>query len=241
MREMTVYGVSLDMRSRQPIVLLKTTDDDVYVPVWVGHSEAAAILMKLQDSEPPAPADARSRLLARRLARRARSSRVTVTGLRDNTFHASVTLATDGREIEVDSRTSDAIALALRAGAPIFAADDVVEESGVEFEDGEPVLEQAQGPPELGDVDMSEFRRFLDSVSPDEFADGPDEPGRRVAAAARVVRDARPPRASSGRAARSTSRSRPSSLSGPSLAAASAALSARSRPGIDVVDPLSSA
>jgi bifunctional DNase/RNase len=172
---MTVYGVSLDMRSRQPIVLLKTTDDDVYVPVWVGHSEAAAILMKLQDSEPPRPL---THDLACSLVDSldGRIVRVTVTGLRDNTFHASVTLATDGREVEVDSRTSDAIALALRAGAPIFAADEVVEESGVEFEAGEPVLEQAQGPPELGDVDMSEFRRFLDSVSPDEFADGPDDP-----------------------------------------------------------------
>ena len=88
MREMTVYGVSLDMRSRQPIVLLKTTDDDVYVPVWVGHSEAAAILMKLQDSEPPRP-------LTHDLAcclvdsLDGRIVRVTVTGLRDNTFHAT--------------------------------------------------------------------------------------------------------------------------------------------------------
>lgn len=175
MREMTVYGVSLDMRSRQPIVLLKTTDDDVYVPVWVGHSEAAAILMKLQETDPPRPL---THDLACSLVQSLDASitRVTVTALRDNTFHASVTLVTGGREIEVDSRTSDAIALALRAGAPIFAADEVVEESGVEFEAGEPVLEQAQGAPELGDVDLSEFRRFLDSVSPDEFASGLDEP-----------------------------------------------------------------
>lgn len=175
MREMTVYGVSLDMRSRQPIVLLKTTDDDVYVPVWIGHSEAAAILMKLQDSDPPRPLthDLACSLVA---SLDAEIVRVTVTALRDSTFHATVTLQTGNREIEVDSRTSDAIALALRAGAPIFAADDVVEESGVEFEPGEPVLEQAQGSHELGDVDVSEFRRFLDTVSPDEFASGPDVP-----------------------------------------------------------------
>jgi hypothetical protein len=163
------------MRSRQPIVLLKTTDEDVYVPVWIGHSEAAAILMKLQDSEPPRPLthDLACSLVA---SLDAEIVRVTVTALRESTFHASVTLRLGDREIEVDARTSDAIALALRAEAPIFAADDVVEESGVEFEDGEPVLEQAQGTQELGDVDMSEFRRFLDSVSPDEFASGLGEP-----------------------------------------------------------------
>lgn len=175
MREMTVYGVSLDMRSRQPIVLLKTADQDVYVPVWVGHSEAAAILMKLQETESPRPLthDLACSLVA---SLDAEITRVTVTALRDNTFHATVTMLAAGKEIEVDSRTSDAIAIALRVGAPIFAADEVVEESGVEFEDGEPVLEQAQGTPELGDVDLSEFRRFLDSVSPDEFASGPEEP-----------------------------------------------------------------
>ena len=175
MREMTVYGVSLDMRSRQPIVLLKALDEDVYVPVWVGHSEAAAILMKLQDSEPPRPLthDLACALVA---SLDAEIVRVTVTALRDSTFHASVTLQSGGREIEVDSRTSDAIALALRVDAPIFAADEVVEESGVEFEAGEPVLDQAQGTPELGDVDLGEFRRFLDSVSPDEFAGDPGEP-----------------------------------------------------------------
>jgi bifunctional DNase/RNase len=174
MREMTVYGVSLDMRTRQPIVLLKTADEDLYVPVWVGHSEAAAILMKLQETDPPRPL---THDLACTLVQSldGEIARVTVTELRDNTFHAKVTLVRGEREIEVDSRTSDAIALALRVGAPIFAADDVIEESGVEFSAGADVLEQAQGAPGLGDVDVTEFRRFLDSVSPDEFAGGPED------------------------------------------------------------------
>ncbi len=176
MREMTVYGVSLDMRSRQPIVLLKTAEGETFVPVWVGHSEAAAILMKLQETDPPRPL---THDLACALVQSldAEIVRVTVTALRENTFHATVTVVRDGRETDVDSRTSDAIALALRAGAPIFAADEVIDESGVEFEDGEPVLEQAQGATALGDVDLSEFRRFLDTVSPDEFATEADAPG----------------------------------------------------------------
>jgi len=90
-----------------------------------------------------------------------------------------------GNEIEVDSRTSDAIALALRTDARIFAADDVIEESGVEFEGDEPdlgALSPSGQPPTgemsmLGDVDMGEFRRFLDSVSPDQFATGEGEEG----------------------------------------------------------------
>ena len=108
----------------------------------------------------------------------------------------------------------------------------------MEFEAGEPVLEQAQGPPELGDVDLSEFRRFLDSVSPDEFADGPDDTGRRVAAGRPRVVSRTPAISRFVRASSSvTSRSRPASLSGPALAAASAARSARSRSGIDAVEP----
>src|SRR5262249_19807993 len=90
----------------------------------------------------------------------ARVVRITVTDLRDNTFYASITIQQDGSEIEVDSRPSDAIALAVRAEAPIFADDRVIEESAIEFE-GEEVNEE-----EIVD----EFRRFLDQVTPDEFA-----------------------------------------------------------------------
>src|SRR5213595_1228094 len=91
--------------------------------------------------------------------------RITVTELRENTFYAQITVQQEGREIEVDSRPSDAIALAVRAEAPIFAADRVIEESAIEFE-GEEVNEE-----EIVD----EFRKFLENVSPEEFAVG-DEP-----------------------------------------------------------------
>jgi bifunctional DNase/RNase len=100
--------------------------------------------------------------------------RVTVTELRDNTFHASITVAQNGTEVEIDSRSSDAIAVAVRAQAPIFAADDVIEESAIEME-GDDVNEE-----EIVD----EFKRFLDRVSAEDFAeaevegpdDEPDEP-----------------------------------------------------------------
>jgi bifunctional DNase/RNase len=85
--------------------------------------------------------------------------RITVTELRENTFYAQITVQQDGTELEIDSRPSDAIALALRADAPIFAADEVIEESAIEFE-GEEVNEEV----------VAEFKRFLDHVTPDEFA-----------------------------------------------------------------------
>ena len=159
MREMTLYGVSFEPVGKQPIVLLKTADDDKFLPIWIGHPEAAAILMKLQGASTPRPmthdlvTDMLDQLDAQVI-------RITVTELKESTFYASITVQQNGSEVEIDSRPSDAIALAVRADAPIFAADDVIEESAIEFE-GEEVNE---------DEIVDEFKKFLDDVSPDQFA-----------------------------------------------------------------------
>ena len=159
MQEMVIYGVSFDLVGKQPIVLLKTAEGSKFLPIWIGHPEAAAILMKLQGASTPRPmthdlfTDTLTQLDAHVV-------RIVVTELRENTFYASITIQQDGSEIEIDSRPSDAIALAVRAEAPIFAADRVIEESAIEFE-GEEVNEE-----EIVD----EFRKFLDRVTPDEFA-----------------------------------------------------------------------
>ncbi len=167
---MTVYGVSFDLVGKQPIVLLKTQDGNTFLPIWIGHPEAAAILMKLQGSEPQRPMthDLVASIVA---SLDAEVRKVTVTELRESTFHARITLVQDGSEIEIDSRTSDAIALALRTDAKIYAADDVIEESGVEFEgDEEEASRRLTGQTSLADLDPDEFRRFLDSVTPEDFA-----------------------------------------------------------------------
>ena len=96
--------------------------------------------------------------------------RITVTELRENTFHASITIVQNGAEVEIDSRSSDAIAVAVRAQAPIFAADDVIEESAIEME-GDDVNEE-----EIVD----EFKRFLDKVSAEDFAEAEVGGGRRA-------------------------------------------------------------
>ena len=169
MYEMVIYGVSFDLVGKQPIVLLKTADGNKFLPIWIGHPEAAAILMKLQSQSPPRPMthDLLSDMLEQL---EAQVVRITVTELRENTFYAQITVQQDGREIEVDSRPSDAIALAIRAEAPIFAADRVIEESAIEFE-GEDVDQ------EVLDAEVAKFRHFLDEVTPEDFAveNGDDE------------------------------------------------------------------
>ena len=159
MHEMVIYGVSFDLVGKQPIVLLKTADGNKFLPIWIGHPEAAAILMKLQGASTPRPMthDLVTDIIGQLDAQ---VVRITVTELKENTFYASITVQQNGSEIEIDSRPSDAIALAVRADAPIFAAEEVIEESAIEFE-GEDVNEE-----EI----VSEFKQFLDSVSPDEFA-----------------------------------------------------------------------
>jgi bifunctional DNase/RNase len=168
MREMTLYGVSFEPIGKQPIVLLKTADDDRFLPIWIGHPEAAAILMRLQGAVPPRPmthdllADVVSELQGEIV-------RVTVTELRENTFHARITIVQDGREVEIDSRPSDAIALAVRCDAQIFAADEVIEESSIEFQ-GDEDDQNFVTASNLSDITPEEFRRFLENVTPEQFA-----------------------------------------------------------------------
>jgi bifunctional DNase/RNase len=91
-----------------------------------------------------------------------RCTQVAVTELRENTFFAQITLSVNGRELEIDSRPSDAIALAVRSGAPIFAAEEVIAESAIEFEQNEEESEDV----------VEQFKEFLDQVSPEDFAAG---------------------------------------------------------------------
>jgi bifunctional DNase/RNase len=160
MQQMAVYGVSFDLVGKQPIVLLKTVEGNRFLPIWIGHPEAAAILMKLQGASAPRPLT--HDLLVNILGELdVEILRVTVTELRENTFYASITIQQNGSELEIDSRSSDAIAVAIRAHAPIYAADSVIEESAIEFE-GEDINEE-----EIVD----EFKRFLDRVSAEDFAE----------------------------------------------------------------------
>ena len=159
MQQVTIYGVSFDMVGKQPIVLLKTLEGNRYLPIWIGHPEAAAILMKMQGAPTPRPMthDLVTEMLGEL---NATVAKISVTELRDNTFYAIITLQVNGSEVEIDSRPSDALALAVRTDAPIFVSDQVIEDSAIEF----------GGEPEEQDEIVDEFRKFLEDVSPEDFS-----------------------------------------------------------------------
>ena len=101
--------------------------------------------------------------------------KVTVTELRENTYFARITIVQDGQELEIDSRPSDAIAIAVRCDAQIFAADEVVEESSIEFQGDADEQASLVTASSLSDLDPEEFRRFIETVTPEEFATSLEE------------------------------------------------------------------
>jgi bifunctional DNase/RNase len=157
---MSIYGINLDLFSSSPIVILKVEDENRYLPIWIGQPEARSILMKLQNQEFSRPL---THDLAINLVTELGGSmeKVTVTELKDSTFFATISLQIEGRTVEIDSRPSDAIALAVRAGAEIFAADEVIEEAAVVFEEA---MEES---PEEEVVDK--FKDWMNRVSPEDF------------------------------------------------------------------------
>jgi len=157
---MSIYGINLDLFSSSPIVILKVEDENRYLPIWIGQGEARSILMKLQNTEFSRPL---THDLAVNLVTELGGSmeRVAVTALRDSTFFAVISLEIEGRTVEVDSRPSDAIALAVRSGAPIFAADEVIEEAAVVFE------EAMEDTPQEEVVDK--FKDWMNQITPEDF------------------------------------------------------------------------
>jgi uncharacterized protein len=157
---MSIYGINLDLFSSSPIVILKVEDENRYLPIWIGQPEARSILMKLQNQEFSRPL---THDLAVNLVAELGGSmeKVTVTELRDSTFFAVISVEIEGRTVEIDSRPSDAIALAVRAGAEIFAADEVIEEAAVVFE------EAMEETPE--DEVVDKFKDWMNQVSPEDF------------------------------------------------------------------------
>ena len=156
--KVVVYGVSFDPGNKVAIVLLKVEDKNRLLPIWIGRPETAAILMKLQRRVFPRPLT--HDLLASVIDGLSASlERVLVTGVRENTVYAVLQLVAGDEEIDVDSRPSDAIALAVRTEAPIFVSTELLETLGIEFEQQKEDVEEV----------VKEFQRFLNQVSPQDF------------------------------------------------------------------------
>jgi bifunctional DNase/RNase len=158
MIELSLVGVRVELPSNQPIVLLKETQGDRYLPIWIGAVEATAIAFALQGVQTPRP-------MTHDLLRDIMSEtsidveRILISELVDQTFYAVIRMSSNGHTAEVSSRPSDAIALAVRIDAPIFAAEEVLEQAGIELRDEE-------------ETEVQKFREFLDQVSPEDFATG---------------------------------------------------------------------
>jgi bifunctional DNase/RNase len=159
LNEMIVESVRVHMMSSQHVVILRDAAHDRYLPIWIGPWEANAIAMRLQGLTPERPMT--HDLFSQTLAECGVAvKRIVVSDLADDTFRARLLLQIDGREVDMDARPSDAIALAVRAGVPIFATDAVLDRAGVVPEGAE-------------DEKLSVFREFVNSLN----VDLPDEPG----------------------------------------------------------------
>jgi bifunctional DNase/RNase len=174
--EMVVESVRVHMLSSRHVVILKEAGRERYLPIWIGQWEASAIAMRLQGLTPERPLT--HDLFANALeALEARVARVVISDLADETFHARLFLEREGVVGEVDARPSDALALAVRVGAPIFASPSVLDQAALgadgglgEDEEGGSLLE----PTGEGMVDprLSVFRDFVNSLDVDPENEG---------------------------------------------------------------------
>jgi uncharacterized protein len=160
---MELLGVRLELPANAPVVLLREQGGEQRVlPIYIGPEEAKAIALALEGVVPPRP-------LTHDLLRDVLGAlevsvvRVSVTSLEDRTFFAELELRVDGRTVRVSSRPSDAIALAVRVDAPIYAAEEVLDEAAAPQEDAD---EDGQEQEEI----VEEFREFIDQVNPEDFA-----------------------------------------------------------------------
>lgn len=165
MIDMELVGVRVELPANQPIVLLKEASGTRYLPIWIGAVEATAIAFALQGVETPRPlthdlfVNVLSELGVELTA-------VHVTDLQDGTFYAELHLRQQERAWTVSARPSDAIALASRLEeVPIFAAEEVLDEAGLEIDPDEAVGEDVGDPEE----EVRQFREFLEKVDPEDF------------------------------------------------------------------------
>ena len=159
---MSVGGLTLDPVTKTPIVILKDADNKLNLPIWIGLLEATAMATELEGIKMARPMT--HDLLKNTLAELGGAVEfVEITELKENTYFASINLRISGKEITIDSRPSDAIALALRTKSPIYVAKAVLEASSI--------LQQADEgrEPDFSNVSKEKWAEILEKMSPDDF------------------------------------------------------------------------
>lgn len=169
MTEMVIDSIRVNIVNyQQRVVILKVKETNRFLPIWIGSSEADSIALKLQDI-PVARPLTHDLLQAVIATLGATVNRIVVSDLTDDTFFAKIVLQVNGTSLEVDSRPSDALALAVRTEAPIFAHDEVIERAAVQMdEEGNPVSsqeEEEETPQPLREEELKSLSAFTDFVS----------------------------------------------------------------------------
>jgi hypothetical protein len=157
MLEMKVRGLTLDPLSNMALVILRDLEGTKALPIWVGIPEANAIALEIEQVPTPRPMthDLIKNILE---GINATVTRIVVNDLKDSTFYATIFLALEGREFHIDSRPSDAIAIALRVKAPIYVTQDVIERAGSIDLSSQDVAE-----------DSDKLREWLENIKPEDF------------------------------------------------------------------------
>ena len=161
MIRVTIDSIRASLMSQHRVVILKDVDSERYLPIWIGPFEAEAITLELQQVELARPLT-HDLLKAVITEMGARVSHVLVNDLRDDTFYARIVLDNNGQALEIDSRPSDSIALAVRAKAPIFVAESVMERAAITPDE------------EIGPSDeerLSAFRDFVETLDLDTLGE----------------------------------------------------------------------
>lgn len=158
-REMKISGLTMDPQTNTPIVVLKDPKSEVSLPIWIGLLEATAIATELEQVQfsRPMTHDLIKNLMAHLGVK---VEKVEVCDLRDNTFYAWIYLNVNGKQTRIDSRPSDALAIALRAKAKIYVDEKVIEKSG---------RLETEGKAEIKDEEAKKWTEILENLSPEDF------------------------------------------------------------------------
>ncbi|MFC1929810.1 bifunctional nuclease family protein [Chloroflexota bacterium] len=179
MIEMTIDSIRVSLMNYQRVVILKEKMAERYLPIWIGPAEADAIAVKLQGATVPRP-------LTHDLLRSVIDSLgaaieyILVNDLKSDTFYAKIILSVDGEQIEIDSRPSDALALAVRTDVPVYADEAILDKAGImmDSETGKPIVEEGaegggEGKKGVSEEEMkskmSAFYDFINTLDLDDF------------------------------------------------------------------------
>ncbi len=170
MIEMTIDSIRVSLMNYQRVVILKEKSARRYLPIWIGPAEADAIAVKLQGVNVPRPLT--HDLLGLVIdSLGATINSIIVSDLKSDTFYAKIVLNVDGEQIEIDSRPSDALALAVRAEAPIYVEEAVLDKAGIllDEETGKPIIEETEEAggknKEVSEEEMKKMSAFYDFIN----------------------------------------------------------------------------